>query len=570
MTRRIALALGLLLLLPGLAQAWWNDKWSQRAQVTLNTTAAGAETKAALTNLPVLVRLHSGNFGFLDAKDDGSDLRFLAADDKTELKFHVEKWDPVNELALVWVQVPALAQGSNENSLWVYWGNAEAPAVADAKATYDSTFAGVYHFAEAQGLPQDATAGGSHAAAASAGRLPGTLIGPGLSFDGKQDVAIPADPGLRSGAGGMSVSLWANPAASDGTLFRQEEGGRAISLVLEGGVPVVRVSAGAAPLEVRAAAPLTNGTWHHVGFTLGGALTLYVDGRQAGTLPAQAVELGGQVTLGTGFAGQIDELQISRTARGADWFSVAAGGQGAEAKLVSVVAEAAAAGGQHAYFGILVENLTLDAWVVIVILIVMFFVACWVMFAKATMVNRVDRDNRVFLKRFREATHDFLDLGEARGFAGSTLFKLHQAGVHEIGKRFNGGQNDKVALSGASIDAIKAAIDADMVRETHRLNAQMVLLTIAISGGPFLGLLGTVVGVMITFAAIAAAGDVNVNAIAPGIAAALLATVAGLAVAIPALFGYNYLATRIKNISADMQIFVDEFVTRIAEVYSAR
>jgi biopolymer transport protein ExbB len=77
----------------------------------------------------------------------------------------------------------------------------------------------------------------------------------------------------------------------------------------------------------------------------------------------------------------------------------------------------------------------------------------------------------------------------------------------------------------------------------------MVLLTIAISGGPFLGLLGTVVGVMITFAAIAAAGDVNVNSIAPGIAAALLATVAGLAVAIPALFGYNYLASRIKTIS---------------------
>jgi biopolymer transport protein ExbB len=62
----------------------------------------------------------------------------------------------------------------------------------------------------------------------------------------------------------------------------------------------------------------------------------------------------------------------------------------------------------------------------------------------------------------------------------------------------------------------------------------MVMLTIAISGGPFLGLLGTVVGVMITFAAIAASGDVNVNAIAPGIAAALAATVAGLAVAIPA------------------------------------
>ena len=60
-------------------------------------------------------------------------------------------------------------------------------------------------------------------------------------------------------------------------------------------------------------------------------------------------------------------------------------------------------------------------------------------------------------------------------------------------------------------------------------------------------------------------GDVNVNAIAPGIAAALLATVAGLGVAIPALFGYNWLASRVKTLSADMQIFVDEYVTRAAE-----
>src|SRR5262249_58919279 len=98
----------------------------------------------------------------------------------------------------------------------------------------------------------------------------------------------------------------------------------------------------------------------------------------------------------------------------------------------------------------------------------------------------------------------------------------------------------------------------------------MVLLTIAISGGPFLGLLGTVVGVMITFAAIAAAGDVNVNSIAPGIAGALVATVAGLGVAIPALFGYNYLISRVKELTSDMHVFIDEFVTKMAEFYAER
>ena len=72
---------------------------------------------------------------------------------------------------------------------------------------------------------------------------------------------------------------------------------------------------------------------------------------------------------------------------------------------------------------------------------------------------------------------------------------------------------------------------------------------------------------MITFASIAAAGDVNVNAIAPGIAAALLATVAGLSVAIPSLFGYNYLLSRVKDATSDMQVFIDEFVTKMAEFY---
>jgi biopolymer transport protein ExbB len=58
-----------------------------------------------------------------------------------------------------------------------------------------------------------------------------------------------------------------------------------------------------------------------------------------------------------------------------------------------------------------------------------------------------------------------------------------------------------------------------------------------------------------------------VNAIAPGIAAALAATVAGLVVAIPALFGYNYLVSRLKDVGSDMQVFIDEFVTKVAEYY---
>ena len=72
-------------------------------------------------------------------------------------------------------------------------------------------------------------------------------------------------------------------------------------------------------------------------------------------------------------------------------------------------------------------------------------------------------------------------------------------------------------LSVNSVNAIRASMDTAMVRENQRLQKQMVLLTIAISGGPFIGLFGTVMGVMITFAEVALAGNVDVNAIAPGI-----------------------------------------------------
>jgi biopolymer transport protein ExbB len=113
------------------------------------------------------------------------------------------------------------------------------------------------------------------------------------------------------------------------------------------------------------------------------------------------------------------------------------------------------------------------------------------------------------------------------------------------------------------LNAFKAAMERGLVEENRKLNAWMVILTMAISGGPFLGLLGTVFGVMNTFAAMADAGEANLAAIAPGVASALAATVSGLLVAIPALFAYNYLAAKIKTITAEMTSFVDYFSLKV-------
>lgn len=107
-------------LLPTPARAWWNDDWQLRKKITFDTGAAAANvTEPIGATTPVLVRLHAGNFCFGSAKDDGSDLRFVAADDKTPLKHHIEKSNSLLGDALVWVAVPNLKSGA-KNEIWLY------------------------------------------------------------------------------------------------------------------------------------------------------------------------------------------------------------------------------------------------------------------------------------------------------------------------------------------------------------------------------------------------------------------------------------------------------------------
>ncbi len=550
---------------PLTAQAWWNKDYAQRTKVSFNTTAAGVETKTALSGAVVPIRLHSGNFDFLKAKPDGSDLRVVATDDKTPLKFRVERFDGANELAVIWVQVPTVAPGSDKNVVYVYSGN-EAAAAEPATAIHDAATLAVFQFGDKDGSAKDES-GTIKAAVPVAIEMNGQ-IGPSAKLTGAALTWDTGDKIKAAGAGPLSISFWVKPAtAADGQLYTQG----ALSLnLLKGAIDVNWAGLHLAGGQLPAA------TWAHVGLSVGaGKATLYVNGMQASQvdLPAGLPDLQGPITVGMGFTGWIDQLEVDAAVRNADWMLFNRAAQGADAKLIASVTqgpddgEAAEEGGEAGYMGILVKSLTPDAKAVIAILGVMFAVACYVMVSKAMLVSRTDKDNRTFLKHFRDANDVLTVAGGSRQSPHSSLARLYEAGIKELAKR-DVGHGGK-PLSGASMNAVRAAVDADLVQENHDLNAKMVLLTIAISGGPFLGLLGTVVGVMITFAAIAAAGDVNVNAIAPGIAAALLATVAGLGVAIPALFGYNYLAARIKNIVSDQQIFVDEFVTRVAESYGA-
>jgi biopolymer transport protein ExbB len=564
--RKALLTLALAALLPASAHAWWNADWNQRARITLNTSAQGLETREAASGVAVAVRLHSGNFDFTAAKEDGSDLRVVAGDDKTPLKFSVERFDSVNELAVLWVQLPSVLPGSDKNIFYVYGGNAKAAAEAqDASATsngFDAATVVALHFSD---KPAGADQLGAIKPASPLSVEPNGLLAASAKLGGEAIVYALSDKPVVDAGNQLTLSLWARLDDVQRATVLQWGG---LSLSVSGGKLLAR--ADKAEVSGGEVAP---GRWTQLALRLGlGKATLFVNGAQVAQGDLATPTLGSSLRLGEGAHGLMDEVQIAATLRSADWLAVSAGAQGAESKLVASNREAAgsaeAEGESHGYMGILVKNLTPDAWAVIVILGIMFAIAAWVMVSKGLLVSKVGRANRSFVLKFREASDNLLLLEAHAPHPDSPIYRLYQAGVRELAKRKVGEAGAK-PLSGASLDAVKASVDADYVRENAQLNAGMVLLTIAISGGPFLGLLGTVVGVMITFAAIAAAGDVNVNAIAPGIAAALLATVAGLSVAIPSLFGYNYLAAQIKNATSDMQIFIDEFITRVAELYGA-
>jgi biopolymer transport protein ExbB len=584
------------------ASSWWNSDWKYRKEIGFDLSPTGADVAGTLQDVPVLVRLSLANFAYFnDTKPDGADFRLVGGDDKTPLKYHFEKYDPQDQMALLWVRAPQLTGGAKSDKIYAYYGNADAPAGADVAGTYDTAQALVLSFSDASGPPKDLTAYKNNASASTATLSPAGLIGGDAKFSGKESITVPASASLRLvPSQGFTASAWVRAEqAQQAVILALTDQGKSLELVLDGARLAARANFGGAPATVTQAADLSFGQWHHVAVTVGNdKLTLYVDGAAAGSAPVTPAELGGELTIGAAngarfLTGEIDEVEVSKVLRSADWIKASARSQGMDGNLVLYGSDGQReGGGQSSYFVTIAKNLTVDGWVVIGICMAMLVIALIIMVIKAIFLSRVERANLKFLKDFRKLSGDATALdkpgengddeldevptmsalaGDANKYGASTLYRLYHHGVREAQKRV-GGQTVSAArvavLSPQSINAIRAAMDASLTRLQQSLSSQMVLLTIAISGGPFLGLLGTVIGVMITFAAIALSGDVNVNAIAPGTAAALAATVAGLSVAIPALFGYNWLNTRIKAIGADNRVFVDEFVTRLAEQYS--
>ena len=611
-TKHLTLLSGLLavLLFSSTAQAWWNSDWTLRKKITIDPTTTGAGITDPIGTTPVLIRLHDGNFQFQNAKEDGSDLRFVAADDKTLLVYHIEKIDPILNEAFVWVKVPNVKPGE-KITFWLYYGNSGSKALKadDAKGTYDTDTVLVYHFNE-HGSPAVDASGSGNSAQNAGFNSDGSMIGSGLKLDGAKALIIPAAPSLQIAEGGLLTwSAWVKPSVlqPNAVIYSRRDAGNGWVIGLDKGVPYLEVTDGSGIHRSANGAAVAVNAWHHLAVVAeAGKMTLFLDGEPYGTLttPLPALNsialLGGDSTPGSteppvvsgGFIGELDELEISKVARPVGFIKLAAIGQGGEkaAKLLVFDPDEQPSSilswFKGGYFGIIISSLTFDGWAVIIILMLMMLLSWYVMITKVKYMNEMGKGNALFLKEWSHVATDLTildddDSEKSKSLGGridskswktmrsSSVYRIYHTGVEEIQHRLTADRAlvQRKGLSGRSIQAIRASLDGTLVRETQKINKLIVLLTICISGGPFLGLLGTVVGVMITFAAVAAAGDVNVNAIAPGIAAALLATVAGLAVAIPALFGYNYILSLVKDAKDDMHIFIDEFVTKMAEFY---
>ena len=212
---------------------------------------------------------------------------------------------------------------------------------------------------------------------------------------------------------------------------------------------------------------------------------------------------------------------------------------------------------------------TLEAKFIIAFLIVFSIIAWSVMIGKAVQMRRAKKLNQFFNTEFR-TQKGVLDVYDRRvQAAGCPMFMVYQAGSVELDARLKNpaGQGRKQFVSLKGMEHVKRSLENTVAQESLKLESGLILLAIAVSGAPFLGLLGTVWGVMSTFGHVAQLGSATLAAMAPGVAAALVTTVAGLLVAIPSMFGYNWLVHNLRVLTVELDNFAQELVSKMETEY---
>lgn len=200
-----------------------------------------------------------------------------------------------------------------------------------------------------------------------------------------------------------------------------------------------------------------------------------------------------------------------------------------------------------------------------------------VMLSKLLTLRVAKKQREIFLDLFRQDRQPLRLFAEGLNFEGAPVFTVYEAGCRELSYQLLGSTElDETyaarletagRITPSQMRVVAVALERAVGESSLKLESQMIILATAVSGAPFVGLLGTVWGVMETFADVAKAGSASLAAMAPGVSAALITTVTGLLVAIPAMFGYNYLVTSVRGMIVEMDNFAAELTSALEHRY---
>ena len=223
------------------------------------------------------------------------------------------------------------------------------------------------------------------------------------------------------------------------------------------------------------------------------------------------------------------------------------------------------------------EHATIAGKIVLLLLCVVSIFSWSVMVTKMRVIQFARKQTRVFSPPSGRIGNRCGCLKSTRAFPGSPLFNVYRAGCQEltfhllgsaeVDETFRARLEIADKITPAQMHAVNAAMERAVGETALELESQMILLATAVSGAPFLGLLGTVWGVMDTFTGVAEAGSPNLATMAPGVSGALITTVTALCVAIPAMFGYNFLVTSIRGMIVEMDNFAAELASEFEHKY---
>jgi biopolymer transport protein ExbB/TolQ len=217
-----------------------------------------------------------------------------------------------------------------------------------------------------------------------------------------------------------------------------------------------------------------------------------------------------------------------------------------------------------------IENATTEGKATVIVLLILSLFSWTIILTKFRQLLIARKAAKKFFDAYA-STRDPLDI-KKRGeeFDGAPAYALYERGADELAYQL---EKNPVTVKGerristSSFEAVKVVLEEAAAAQAMSLEKGMIVLSTAVAGGPFIGLLGTVWGVMSTFAGIAASNSASLTAMAPGVAAALVATVTGLLVAIPAMFAYNFMVTTIRTITQELDGFASRYANQIEHAY---